>query len=101
LKKGEQLPRGKHKISKARAYTTEEIQQLLAKADERSRVLVLLLASTDMRIGAIPDLKLKHLTKVDEFNIYQIMVYENTKEEYYCFCSAECASAIDSYVAYR
>ena len=84
-----------------RAYTTEEIQQLLAKADERSKVLVLLLASTGMRIGAIPDLKLKHLTKVDEFNLYQITVYENTKEEYYTFCSPECANAMDSYLAYR
>ena len=89
------------KVSKDRAYTTEEIQQLLEKADERSRVLVLLLASTGMRIGAIPDLKLKHLTRIEEYNIYQITVYENTKEEYYCFCSPECASAIDSYLKYR
>ena len=54
-----------------------------------------------MRVGAIPDLKLKHLTKIENFNLYQITVYENTKEEYYCFCSPECAIAIDSYIAYR
>jgi hypothetical protein len=29
------------------------------------------------------------------------MVYENTKAEYYCFCSPQCASAIDSYIVYR
>ena len=86
---------------KDRAYTTEEIQQLLTKADERMRVVVLLLASTGMRIGAIPDLKLKHLTKIENFGLYQITVYENTKDEYYCFCSAECAKDIDSYIAYR
>lgn len=89
------------KVSKDRAYTTEEIQLLLAKADERMRVVILLLASTGMRVGAVPDLRLKHLIKVEEFNLYQITVYENTKEEYYCFCSPECASAIDSYIAYR
>jgi integrase len=89
------------KIYKDRAYTTEEIQQLLIKADERTRVLILLLASTGMRIGAISGLKLKHLTKISEYNLYQITVYENTKDEYYCFCSPECAAAIDSYFAYR
>jgi hypothetical protein len=54
-----------------------------------------------MRIGAIPYLKLRHLTKIQNFSLYQITVYENTKDEYYCFCSPECASAIDSYLAYR
>ena len=85
------------KIMKDRAYTTDEIQQLLVKADERTRVVILLLAST----GAVPSLKLKHLVKMEEYGLYQITVYENTKDEYYCFCSPECANAIDSYVAYR
>ena len=89
------------KLFKDRAYTTEEIQRLLTRADERIRVVILLLASTGMRIGAIPSLKLKHLTKVEDYNLYQITVYENTKDEYYCFCSPECAIAIDSYIAYR
>ncbi len=89
------------KIFKDRAYTTEEIQRLLTKADERGRVVVLLLASTGMRIGAVSGLKLKHLTKISDYNLYQITVYEKTKEEYYCFCSPECAIAIDSYMAYR
>jgi integrase len=89
------------KVFKDRAYATEEIQQLLVKADERTRVVVLLLASAGMRIGAIPGLKLKHLTRIEDYNLYQITVYENTKEEYYCFCSPECAIAIDSYIAYR
>src|SRR3954453_10847126 len=89
------------KIFKDRAYTREEIQQLLAKADERTKVVILLLASTGMRIGAVPDLKLKHLTKVNNYNLYQITVYQNTKDEYYCFSSPECATAVDSYIAYR
>jgi integrase len=86
---------------KNRSYATEEIQSLLTKADERMRVVILLLASTGMRIGAIPDLKVKHLIRIDQFNLYQITVYENTNEEYYCFCSPECAISIDSYIGYR
>ena len=53
---------------KDRAYTTEEIQQLLVKADERTSVVILLLASTGIRIGAVPDLKLKHLTKIKDYD---------------------------------
>ena len=89
------------RVMKDRAYTTEEIQQLLVKVDERTSVVILLLASTGIRIGAVPDLKLKHLTKIKDYDLYQITVYENTKDEYYCFCSPECANAIDSYFAYR
>jgi integrase len=86
---------------KDRAYTTEEIQTLLTKADERMRVVILLLSSTGMRIGGAINLKLKHLTKVQKYGLYQIVVYENTTSEYYTFCTPECAIAIDSYLAYR
>jgi integrase len=65
------------------------------------RVVILLLASTGMRIGAIPDLKIRHLTKIESCKLYQLVIYENSKEEYYCFCSPECAAAIDSYLQYR
>jgi integrase len=91
----------KTRVKKDRAYTTEEIQHLLVKADERMRVVILLLASTGMRIGAIPDLKLRHLIRNEKYNLYQIVVYENSNEEYYTFCSPECAAAIDSYLEYR
>ena len=53
------------KSFKDSAYTSYEIQRLLTKADERMRVIILLLSSTGMRIGAIPSLKLNHLTKCE------------------------------------
>ena len=86
---------------KDRCYTTSEIQQLLTKCDERMRVVILLLASAGIKIGSISDLKLKHLTRIKQYNLYQIVVYENTTSEYDTFCSPECASAIDSYLEYR
>lgn len=89
------------RVVKDRAYTTEEIRQILTKADERMRVVVLLLASTGMRIGAIPELVLGNLIKSNPHNLYQINVYSGSREEYYCFCSIECALAIDSYLGYR
>lgn len=54
-----------------------------------------------MRIGALYELKIKHLTKIPEYNLYQVTVYENTKYEYNKFCTPECAKAIDDYLGYR
>jgi integrase len=49
------------KSNKDREYKHEEILKVLEFADERMRVVILLLASTGMRIGAIPDLQLRNL----------------------------------------
>ncbi len=84
-----------------RAYTHEEIKKILDVADLRTKSIVLLMASTGMRIGAIPDLKLKHLKEISKEKIYKIKVYEKSKEEYYTFCSPECYSVLNLYLDYR
>jgi integrase len=86
---------------KDRAYTTEEIHKLLDFCDERSKALVLLLASTGIRIGSVPGLKLRHLSEIVDYKLYKIVIYEGTKEEYYCFTIPEAATAIDTYLNYR
>ena len=83
-----------------RAYTHEEIKRLLDAADVRMKCVVLLMASTGMRVGAIQDLKLKHLEELRE-KIYKITVYEKSTDEYYAVCSPECYSIIQSYLEYR
>jgi integrase len=85
-----------------RAYTHEEIQKLLQRCDELSRVIILLMASTGMRIGAISALQIGHLEKIAEYNLYKITVYANfPKAKYYTFCTPETAIAIDTYLEYR
>jgi integrase len=65
------------KSKKDRAYRYEEIHRLLDVADERMRAIIFLLASTGMRIGAIPGLRLRDLEKVEsDYDIYKITVYE-------------------------
>jgi len=59
----------------------------------------LILASTGIRIGALPCLRINDLKKID--NLYKITVYTSDKEEYYTFCSPECANEIDSYLNFR
>jgi hypothetical protein len=58
-----------------------------------------LMFSAGLRIGAIPQLRLRNLEKID--NLYKITVYEGSKEMYYSFCSPECGSFIDTYLQYR
>ena len=87
------------RMKKDRAYTHEEIGKLLEIADERMRVIILLMASTGMRVGALPELKLRNIEKKSDS--YKITVYENYKQEYVTFCSHECRRAIDSYLDFR
>ena len=83
------------KVKKDRAYTHEEILRLLEGADERMKVVILLLASTGMRIGALPSLKIASIQGD------KITIYENDREEYFTFITTECKKAIDSYLDMR
>jgi integrase len=84
---------------KDRAYTHEEIQQILEYADERAKCAFTLLASTGCRIGALPSMKIGDLERIE--NLYKISVYSGDNEEYFTFCTPECAKQIDSYLQYR
>ena len=89
------------KIHKGEAYTHQQISKFLHVSQERLKAIILLLTSTGMRVGALPPLKLKHLTKIQEYGLYQIVIYENTKSEHIAFCTPESAAMIDSYLEYR
>ena len=54
-----------------RSYTLDEISSLLSLCDERGKAIVLLMASTGMRVGALPSIKLKHLRR------YEVWMMEN------------------------
>jgi integrase len=89
------------KVVKDRAYTAEEIYKALQTADQRMKVIILLLTSTGQRIGSLEDLTLGNLTKIDNYGLYKIVVYEGTNNEYYNFTTRECAAVIDDYLEYR
>ena len=50
--------------TKDRLYSIDEISKILEKADIRSRVIILLLASTGIRLGSIPGLKVGDLKDI-------------------------------------
>jgi hypothetical protein len=65
-------------------------------------MVILLLSSTGARIGSFPGLTLGNLTKIPQYNLYKIVFYEGTNNEYYTFTTRECAiTGIDNYLSYR
>jgi hypothetical protein len=89
-----------------RLCATEENSRFLGISEEREKDIILLLVSTDMRVGAVHLLLYKDLKKwvIDENGnyIYQVHVYSSSsKYKYYTFCTPECAKAIDSYLDLR
>jgi integrase len=84
-----------------RAYSREEIQTLLSNADLRGKVILLLLGSAGLRIGALSSLSLRNLRRIEQHDIYEITIYEKTRSQYTTYCTPECASVIDSYLDFR
>jgi integrase len=93
---GEEVP--KHED---RRYTHEEIYTLVQDASIRLKATILLMASSGIRVGAIPTLSRDHLER--RGNLYKINVYKGQKGkgQYYTFCTPESAKAIDTYLEFR
>lgn len=94
---------GEHvKTVRDRAYTRNEIQQIVDACDLKYKVFVLLMVSTGCRLGAIPPLKLRNIVYIEQHKLYKVTFYEDTtKYEYYSFTTPECAKYIDEYLEYR
>jgi hypothetical protein len=55
-----------------------------------------------LRVGAIPDLRIKDLEPVDKYQIYKVNVYATSKKsKYFTFCTPECRKEIDAYLEWR
>ena len=84
-----------------RSYTRQEISKLLSIADLRDRCIILLMASSGIRVGAIPALTIKSLKKLDE-GLGLLTVYgDSKKSRYVTLVTPECISTIDKYLEYR
>ena len=91
----------KIKVSGDEAYTTKDIQKMLNFAITlRNKTLIHFLASTGVRIGAIPDLKLKHLFEMP-MGCKAVLIYEDSTEEYFTFLSPEASKILDDYIEKR
>ena len=88
-----------------RAPTIEEIKKLLDFPDRRIKVIVLVMLSSGIRVGAWDYLKWKHIIPIkndkDEVISAKIMVYAGTKEEYFSFITPEAFTALQEYIEFR
>lgn len=90
-------------IKDDRPYTHEEIERILSVCNLRTKAMILLMASSAVRIGALSNMQIGDLTPVKyaNTNLFRIHVYARTREKFYTFCTPECAKAIDEYLDYR
>ena len=60
-------------LNSDKAYTLEQIGRILDSCDVREKAVILLMASTGMRIGAIPGLRVGNLTSIQcpDFSLLQ------------------------------
>lgn len=82
-----------------RAYTHEQISKMLDVSDLGAKNIILLMASSGIRIGSLPDIRIRNLKEIN--NIYKVTVYEGSNSQYFTFCTPECSSYIDAYLNFK
>jgi len=99
-KKIRRLYPAKIKKTGARMWTTEDIDLMLKSTrDLRQKALIHFIAASGVRRGAIPDLKIRHLKKIEK--CYAVTVYEDSLEEYTTFIHQEATFWLDKYLEER
>ena len=98
---GRLLPRGSNNAADE-AYTREQIKRMLEFADLRTKIPILFMASSGMRLGGFQSLtdgciKPIHDEKSGKLLAAHIVVYKGTDEEYDTFISPEAYHAYEEY----
>jgi site-specific recombinase XerC len=87
-------------LANDRAPTLEEIRKLMEYADRRMKMLVTVMFSSGIRVGAWEYLQLKHVIPVKD-GCAKLIVYDGENERYYTFITPEAHQAIKEWIAYR
>ena len=89
------------KRSGSSAWLTKDVKRMLDVAQQiRNKAIIHFLASSGVRIGALPELKLKHVRDMP-LGCKMITVYEDSTEEYFTFLTPEASIALDDYLEQR
>jgi integrase len=94
------LPKGRI-IANDRAPTLEEIRKLMEYADRRMKMLVTVMFSSGIRVGAWEYLQLKHVIPVHDSGVAKLIVYDNENEQYNTYITPEAYAAIKEWIAFR
>jgi integrase len=80
----EQLEEEEEDQQQDRPYTKSEIKSMFnAAQDIRVKLVISLMSSTGLRCGAVNILKINDLSKIEKYNIYQIIAYRKSKKYSY------------------
>jgi integrase/recombinase XerD len=75
----------KKKRTGSKAYTTKHVAKMLeATTDLRNKAIIHFLASTGCRIGALPELRIKHIKNMPD-GCKAVTIYPDDLEEYLTF----------------
>ena len=94
-------------VANDRAPTIEELRKLIKSPDPRVKVIVLVMISSGIRLGAWNNLKVKHLTPIPDPKNPQaviaakLKVYDGDTNPYSTFISGEAYQAIQEYLNFR
>jgi integrase len=86
-------------LNRGQPFTKQELRVLLKYAGPRERALTLFLASSGVREGAIPHLKLGDLEP--QQGCVKVLVYRGDPEEYVTFITPEAWEALQDYLEWR
>lgn len=102
------ITRGLPRIREAandRAPTLEETKKLIDYPDRRIKTIILVMASSGIRIGAWEYLKWKHVTSIQnekgQVIAAKIIVYAGDVEEYYSFITPEAFNCLREWMDFR
>ena len=89
--------------SDVRAYTREEIKQLILLADERKRAMMFIMLSGGVRREGVAKLKVQDFSVFDAtYNIGMLHVYAGSKKwHYFTLLTPEATEAIQYYIKWR
>jgi len=89
------------KRSGSSAYSTEDVKKMLDVTTKiRNKAIIHFLSSTGCRIGALPELQLRHIRDMP-LGCKMITVYEDSIEEYQTFLTPEASTVLDNYFDQR
>lgn len=90
---------------KDKAYKKDEIIKMLDYCDSRSRLIILIFATTGMREEALCKLRVgtivKKVNSAGELEAGEITIYKNDEEESIVYCTPECYNAYQAYLDKR
>jgi len=82
------------------AWLTSEVSKMLTFTTEiRTKTLIHFLASSGIRIGALEDIKMRHIAQIEDCK--SVLVYEGTDQEYVTFLTPEASLMFDDYIKKR